>query len=765
MKKQLLSAAALFVFGLSTSFAQNNVIVGSKNVTKAGAEQQHFTRCASPIPTAEWDTEFNKLVDKYIKERTDVSTGKISTIPAVIPVVVHVIHNQNSITLENITAAQVASQIAVLNADFAGTNTDISSVPSIFTASKAGDTQIQFCLAVTDPTGNPMSEPGIHRQKWNTISGATDPNLAADGASLQNLFNNTIKPNTIWDPTKYMNIWVAKMNGSGLLGYASWPAASTLTGLGTVETAQTSGVVINCYAFGTTGIAGTSGYSVYNKGRTATHEIGHWLGLRHISGDDATCSVNNDFCLDTPKQKGGYNGGTPDPTGQGGLNYGCPTYPYLAASECTGANSATTAGSEMFMNYMDYVDDACMYLFTTNQKTRMQTAMTNGTYRKLLGTHGLCSSSPTAPVAAFTMSSSGCTNMAVSTSNSTTGNPTPTYAWSSSPSTGVTISNATATSPTITFANTGTYTVTLVATNSQGSQNATQVISITNCTMTQCDTLNNIPDTSNLVLYTTGGGYLSGNNQYGDTHKGEYFTQTGISGNKVTGVIVYFYKNGNNGTGGTAGNNMAFQLYAGNNTAGPTGAAVKSDNVTLGTLATGGIQSGTVLAYTHTFSTAYTLTANEFHAAVQLPTTAGDTVALYSRLLNVPTTNTAWEKQSNGTWYPYNSGSAWGQTGAITLFPIVCPNSIGLAASSLNTQIAIYPNPSTGIINFAFALTNQSDVKIEVTNILGQTVYSSFEKAVSADVKSINIGDVSKGVYMVTVSTSTEKLVRKIVIE
>jgi len=748
MKKQLLSAAALFVFGLSTSFAQNNVIVGSKQVTKAGAEQQHFTRCASPVPTAEWDAEFNKLVEKYIQERTD-ATGKISTIPATIPVVVHIIHNQNSVTQENITAAQVASQIAVLNADFAGTNTDITSVPSAFTSVKAGDTQIQFCLAVTDPNGNPMTEPGIHRQKWNTIAGATDPNLAADGTALQTLFNNTIKPATIWDPTRYMNIWVAKMNGSGLLGYASWPAASTLTGLGTVETNQTSGVVINCYAFGTSGIAGTSGYSIYNKGRTATHEVGHWLGLRHISGD-AVCG--NDFCNDTPPQTGGG-------TAQGGLNYDCPTHPFQAGS-CT----SNTAG-EMFMDYMDYVNDACMYMFTANQKTRMQTAMLNGTYRKLLGTHGLCSSSPTAPVAAFTMSSTGCATMAVTTSNTTSGNPTPTYVWSASPSTGVTFSSTTATSPTITFANTGTYTVTLVATNSQGSQNATQVISITNCTMTQCDTLSNIPDTSGLVLYTTGGGYLSGNNQYGDTHKGEYFTQNGISGNKVTGVIAYFFKNGNNGTGGNSANNMAFQLYAGNNTAGPTGAAVKSDNVTLGTLAANGIQNGTVLAYTHTFSTAYTLTANEFHAAIQLPTTSGDTVALYSRLLNVPPTNTAWEKQSNGTWYPYSSGSAWGQSGAITLFPIVCPNSVGLAASSLNTQIAIYPNPSTGVINFAFALTNQSDVKIEVTNILGQTVYSSFEKAVSADVKSINLGDVSKGVYLVTVSTSTEKLVRKVVID
>lgn len=737
-------------------FAQHNVIAGSKHATKVGTTEQHITRCASPVPSAEWDTQFNKLVEQYVKDHQADATGKVNTVPATIPVVVHIIHNQNSITQENITAAQVASQIAVLNADFAGTNTDITSVPAAFTGVKAGNTQVQFCLAVTDPNGNPMAEPGIHRQKWNTIAGATDPNTAADGTALQNLFNNTIKPATIWDPTKYMNIWVAKMNTSGLLGYASWPAASGLTGLGTVETNQTAGVVINVYAFGTTGVAGTSGYGTYNKGRTATHEVGHWLGLRHISGD-AACG--NDFCNDTPTQKGGFGGGG------GGLNYSCPTYPYLASGECTGTNSATASGSEMFMNYMDYVDDACMYMFTANQKTRIQTAMTNGTYRKDLGTHGLCNTSPTAPTAAFTLPASGCQNIAVTATNGSSGNPTPTYAWSSSPSAGVTFSSTTATSPTITFANTGTYTITLVATNTQGSQNATQVISITNCTMTQCDTIFNIPDTSSLVMYTTGSGYVNGNNQYGDKAKGEYFTQPGISGNNVTGVIAYFYKNGNNGTGGNNANSIAFQLYTGNNTAGPGATSVRSDNVTLGTLTTNGVQNASLLAYAHTFSSPYTLTANEFHAAVQLPTTSGDTAVLYSRILGVPATNTAWEKQSSNTWFPYSSSSAWGQNGALAIFPIVCPQSVGLAASALNTQVAIYPNPSTGVINFAFALSNQSDVKIEVTNILGQTVYSSFEKAVSADIKTIDLGNVSKGVYLVTVSTSTEKLVRKVVID
>ncbi|MDP2387426.1 MAG: T9SS type A sorting domain-containing protein, partial [Bacteroidota bacterium] len=650
---------------------------------------------------------------------------------------------------ENISAAQVASQITALNADFAGTNTDIGSIPGVFSGVKAGDTQIQFCLAVTDPSGNPMAEPGIHRQKWNTIAGATDPDAAADA---QTLFDDFIKPATIWDPVKYMNIWVAKMGTSGLLGYASWPAASGLTGLGTAETATTSGVVINCYAFGTTGIAGTSGYSMYNKGRTATHEIGHWLGLRHISGD-AACSGPDDYCADTPDQAGGFAGG------QGGLNWGCPTHPYGVGS-CT-----SNTNGEMFMNYMDYVDDACMYMFTLNQKTRMQTAMTNGTYRKFLGTHGLCSSAPVAPTASFSIPSTGCTGAAVSTTNNSSGSPTPTYLWSSNPSAGVSFSSTTATAPTITFTNTGTYTVSVTATNSQGNQSTNQTITINNCTLTQCDTLWNDMDTATLTVYRVGtngtGGYLSGNNNYPDTHKGEYYTQSGISGSNVTHAIAFFYKSAAKGTQGTG--NVAFQLYNGNNSTGPSGTAVRSDNVSLSTITTNGIPSGALLAYVHQFSTPVALTANEFHLDIELPTAAGDTAVLLSRLFNIGATNTAWEKW-NGAWGAV--GPAYGQTSmSFALFPVICPPSVGLAASELNTKVSVYPNPTTGILNVAYAFDTKEDVKIEVTNMLGQVVYSESENNTTANAKAINLTGLSKGVYLVSVSTATDKMVRKIVVE
>lgn len=757
MKKQLLTLAAVSVFGSASMLAQQTLVNPKGPLTKAGTTQtpQHFERCGSPIPSEEWNVQFNKLVEEYTAQHTSIN-GKVATVPATIPVIVHIIHNGTAVgSGANISAAQVASQITVLNNDFAGTNADAANIPSIFQGVKAGDTQIQFCLATIDKNGNTMAEPGIERMTYQAAGASSDPNTWSFSA-FQGNFDSEIKPTTIWDPTKYMNIWVTRANSSQLLGYASFPAASGLTGLSGVEDQTTSGVVINYQGFGTMGTAAAP----YNKGRTATHEIGHWLGLRHISGDNANCTATNDYCNDTPTQKGGYSGG------QGGLNYGCPPFPYLASGECTGANSATTATSEMFMNYMDYCDDACLYMFSANQKTRMQTAMTNGTYRKLLGTHGLCgAATPAAPVAAFTISATGCVGSGVSVTNSTTGSPAPTYAWSANPSAGVTFSSSTASAPTITFANTGTYTISVTATNSQGSSSANQSIVVNNCTLSACDTLANLADTSTLVMYSVsspGSGYVTGNNSYGDKAKAEYYTQAGITGSNVTGMIVYFYKNGNNGTGGNASGTLSFEIFNGNNSTGPAGAAVKTQAVTLGTITTNGIPQGTVLGYVHQYTTPYTLTANEFIASIKLPTTAGDTAVVYSGMFDVPATNTAWEMYGT-TWY--NLATNWqSNTASLAIFPTVCPASIGLAASELNNKVSIYPNPSSGIINIAYVIEN-SDVTIEVTNMLGQVVYSETEKNNSVAAKTIDLSAHSKGVYMVTVKAGKEKMVRKVVIE
>jgi hypothetical protein len=239
-----------------------------------------------------------------------------------IPVVVHVVYKTSA---QNISDAQIQSQIDVLTEDFRHKNTDLSTVPAAF-APFAADTRVEFKLATIDHAGNPTT--GITRTATATTAFSDDDSVkssATGGADA-------------WPSDKYLNIWVCQLAGS-LLGYAQFPGGP----------AATDGVVIRNTAFGTTGTAAAP----FNLGRTATHEVGHWLNLRHIWGDDGTGCSGDDFVADTPNQ--------------GGPNYGTPTFPHVSCGNAP--------NGDMFMNFMDYVDDAAMVMFTAGQVTRMQASL------------------------------------------------------------------------------------------------------------------------------------------------------------------------------------------------------------------------------------------------------------------------------------------------------------------------------------------------------------------------------------------------------
>jgi hypothetical protein len=238
-----------------------------------------------------------------------------------IPVVVQVVYNNAS---ENISAAQIKSQIAVLNRDFRAKNLDKSKVPSVWKGLVA-DAGIQFVLASKDPKGQPTK--GITRTKTTRTAFGTND-------AVKSTATGGIDP---WPTDRYLNIWVCTLAG-GLLGYAQFPGGPP----------ETDGVVILNAAFGTKGTAAAP----FNLGRTATHEIGHWVNLRHIWGDTEDCS-GSDFVADTPNAEG--------------PNYGKPGFPHVSCSN--GPNG------DMFMNYMDYVDDDAMFMFTTQQVARMTTAL------------------------------------------------------------------------------------------------------------------------------------------------------------------------------------------------------------------------------------------------------------------------------------------------------------------------------------------------------------------------------------------------------
>ncbi len=245
----------------------------------------------------------------------------------VIPVVVHVLHNGEAVgTGKNISDAQILSQITVLNEDYQALNSDISDVPSHFD-SIIGNAGIQFCLAVIDPQGNAAN--GIDRVDIG-------PNES---------WNDNLKPGTIWDASQYLNIWVTELSG-GTLGYTTFPGTSQ----------DHDGVVVDYRYFGKTPSNPFS--SKFNLGRTATHEIGHWLGLEHTfrrgcDGNSATdCNSEGDFICDTP------------PTLN--ANYGCS----LPASRNT-CTETPVDQPDMWMNYMDYMDDACLLMFSQGQVDEM----------------------------------------------------------------------------------------------------------------------------------------------------------------------------------------------------------------------------------------------------------------------------------------------------------------------------------------------------------------------------------------------------------
>ena len=243
-----------------------------------------------------------------------------------IPVVVHVIYSKSQ---ENISDAQIQSQLDVINEDFRRTNSDKTNKWS-----QAADTEIEFYLAQVDPNGNSTS--GITRKASTKTSwGSND--------AMKKASQGGVNP---WNTSEYLNMWVCNIGG-GILGYAQFPGGSSAT----------DGVVMSPQYFGSSD-KGSGFYlsAPFDKGRTTTHEIGHYLNLRHIWGDGG-CGID-DYVSDTPESDA--------------ANYGCSS------------NHSSCGSKDMVENYMDYSDDSCMNLYTLGQKNRMRAVLESGGIRRSL---------------------------------------------------------------------------------------------------------------------------------------------------------------------------------------------------------------------------------------------------------------------------------------------------------------------------------------------------------------------------------------------
>jgi PKD repeat protein len=663
---------------------------------------EHLTWMEQQDPTleAKMQAEEKKFNDYIAEHQQELENSKTTY---TLPTVVHVVYNGTS---GYVTPARVNEQINQTNSDWAGTNG--RSMESFATTLRV-DCGITLCLATKDPSGNTTT--GIDYKTTTKTSFTTNDGVkstSTGGAAA-------------WDPTKYMNIWVCNLGG-GLCGYAQFPSSGINS---------TYGVVIHYQFFGLTGAS-----SPYNLGGTVSHEFGHCFNLYHTWGDDSGSCSGTDNCADTPNQADATYGNH-----SGTLTDAC----------------STTAPGIMYMNFMDYSDDADYTNMTPNQKTRMQSAVS--TYLTSVANNAAtaCGSvTPQAPVADFSASATTVpTGTVVAFTDLSSNTPTG-WTWSITPGTGWSwsVGNASTQNPSVLFSTIGTYTVSLTATNLQGSdaETKTSYITVTDGSVQTCDTLH-YPMPGTPVLYSDqGGGYVAGNNSYGDLIKAEYFA-TYAPYTEIEAVYLWFGKV----TDGGSTTNITINVYNNGGTSGAPGTVIGTATVPMSTLLTNFNASAmTGVA----FASPITITG-PFYIGVVLPQSPGDTLAFVSNTDGDTSPGTAWEQFSDGTsWYAMSvSGTSWGINVSLGIFPIVCTATVSTPENSNLENVVIYPNPANDVLNINMINYGKGNVKVDIYNAMGELVKSINS---TSQMLQVDMTDQSSGVYYVTLVSDKGTVTRQV---
>ncbi len=320
------------IITVSIALILSLLVVNAQQITRCGANE-YLAKMKAMDPTLEQRMDSIEYAsEQWIANHPHENMKYRITIP----VVVHVVWNTID---QNISDAQIHSQIDVLNEDYNRLNADAANTPSYFLP-YASSVPFDFCLASRDTIGN-WTDGIVRKYTSDTCIGESRIKHPSEGGD------------TAWDPSSYLNIWVGCI-GQGVLGIGTYPSGSLNYDDGVVST-------WNAFGRGT----GTL-LAHYNLGRTTTHEVGHWLNLRHPWGDGGGgCCTCSDICYDTPYQL--------SPT------FGCPTSAQLSCNN--GPNG------DMFQVYMDYTDDACMNMFSVCQTSKMM-ATINGVRQQLLNSMG-----------------------------------------------------------------------------------------------------------------------------------------------------------------------------------------------------------------------------------------------------------------------------------------------------------------------------------------------------------------------------------------
>ncbi len=735
MKKSYLATLALVVGITGSALAQTHRNCGTMD---------HLNEQFAADPGLEQRMQqIESATQSWISDPSH-RTGAVITIP----VVVHVVYSS---TAQNISDAQIQSQIAVLNADFRKLNADVSLTPSVF-ASLATDCQIQFCLAQRDPNGNATT--GIVRKATTTTSFSTNDNVKRTANGGDNA----------WNSSQYLNLWSANLSG-GVLGYAQFPGG----------TASTDGVVILYSAFGNSGSANAP----YNLGRTATHEVGHWLNLRHIWGD---ASCGNDQVTDTPTSSTS--------------NFGCPAFPHVTCSN--GPNG------DMFMNYMDYTDDACMYMFTVGQSARMSASINTSRTGLLtsLGcqapTGGTCGTAASLTATSITQTTATLSWSAVSgaSSYSVQYRAVGTTTWSAgtSATTSLAVSGLTA-STAYEFQVTATCSATVGTTSTIGTFTTSAVV-------TSCGTPATV--TSSAITSTTATlswGAVSGVSSYSVKYR-IVGAATWLTGTSTTASL--------NVTGLTAASNYQFQVTA-------TCSAIVGTTSALGTFTTSAATTTctdsyeanesrtaakTIAVNTDIYAKIGTSTDKDWFKITTVATApkvkvvldqlvADYDLALYnsagttltsSALASTATETVKYNTSTTAATYyiqVYGYGGAFNATSCYHLKVSTSATNWKVMADETDVnsqatiekmnsldQLLLFPNPASTALTINFFTPNQGTSSIEVYDMIGKVVATKTINSLEGfNAQDFDITSLSNGVYFLKMTQSEKSIVKKFVVK
>lgn len=710
MKKTIYLAMAL-MFAIVISKAQTN--------QRCGTMQHHQWKMQTDPQYAKSFLQNEQIIQQWINNNPNYKMS--STAPDTIPVVVHVVWKT---AVQNISDAQVNSQIDVLNEDFSRTNADTVNTPAVW-QSIGGQMPYHFILARQDPNGSPTT--GIVRVQTTVNSFGTNDAIKFDAQGGSD----------IWDPTVYLNIWVGNLGG-GLLGYGEFPTGTP---------SNTYGFVCLYSAFGRVGTVNPP----YDLGRTTTHEISHCFNLFHIWGDDGGACTGSDQVADTPNQA--------DAT------FGCLTFP--ATDAC-----ATTSPGYMFMNYMDYSDDNCMNMFTQGQTTRMVAAVTNF-YPTIVNSIGI------QPVTLMA-NDAGIPSVISPTGTSCNATVSPSVTiknWGTAALTAATVNYRIDNNPVQTYSWTGN--LASLATVNVTLPNLTTTVG--NHTFTSFTTQpNGIPDPNNAndTSLSTFAVLSSGQAvPFSEAFTAVTFPPTGWNINNNDGATTWARAtvSQGGGSGSLWMDNYNYNAFG-----------------EIDEMVTPNFDLTTISNPQMTFYLAYKLytdpTTNPNFSdtlEVLISTDCGATYSSLYKKFGVPltTTSPAWANNAftptAAQWRMETINLSAYSTATTAIFKVRNINQFennlyvdninintatGIASIDKNSQVAIYPTPSSGKLNIQLPQVVQGKIQIKIYNDLGALFYS--EKTANQNgLIRLNLDKLNNGIYLINIISDKFSKTGKVIIQ